>query len=71
MPPYIFGGHVGAGCPAEWRIGPVAGPWYCLPSAGRFGRLARPTARDNPMNTHLPTLNTYLFSKSFPPTILA
>gem|GEM_PF-5994424 len=54
MPPYIFGGHVGAGCPAEWRIGPVAGPWYCLPSAGRCGRLARPWRRTGPMNTHLP-----------------
>ena len=53
MPPKLFGGHVGAGCPAEWRLR------HCLPSAGRFGRLARPTAPDNPMDTHLPTLNTY------------
>jgi hypothetical protein len=28
-------GTVGAGCPAEWRIGPVAGPWHCLPSVER------------------------------------
>ena len=40
--------RVGACCPAERRIGPVAGPWHCLPAEPELGLLFSSGQDDRP-----------------------